>query len=83
MNSGPVQGLPQATPSATGTKPVVENDSFTSSKALETALKTTPDTRAEAMERGRALLSDSNYPSADTVKKLSEFLASRLQSAQD
>ncbi len=83
MNLGAVNGLPPATRSATGAKPVAESDSFTGSTALETALKTTPDTRAEAVARGRALVSDSNYPSPNDIKKLSGFLASQLQSSQD
>jgi hypothetical protein len=83
MSWGAVNGLPPATRTPTGAKPVAESDSFASSNALEAALKNAPDTRAEALDRGRALVSNSDYPSSDTVKKLSEFLAGQMQSSPD
>jgi hypothetical protein len=50
---------------------------------LNAALKTTSDTRPDAVARGLALVSDANYPSDAEVKVLSGFLASRLQTNQD
>jgi hypothetical protein len=83
LSSGAVNGLIPATRSATGAKPAAESDSFASSTALETALKNTSDTRPEAVARGLDLINNGNYPSADAVKKLSDFLASQLQSNPD
>jgi len=81
---GAVNGLPAATTSATGAKPPAEAaDSFASSSALETALKNTPDIRPEAVTEGRALAANANYPSADTVKQLSDFLAGQLDSSPE
>jgi hypothetical protein len=55
-------------------------DSFESSNALDGALKSVPDVRPEAVARARILINDPNYPSADTVKQLSGFLAGKLLS---
>jgi hypothetical protein len=85
MKWGAVNGLPPATPSATGATPApsVEGDSFASSAALEAALKSAPDIRPEAVAGGRDLVSNANYPSDDTIKQLSDFLATQLQSDSD
>ena len=81
MKSGAASGLPAAARSATGTQsPVTESDSFASSSALEAALKNTPDVRPEAVANGRALVKKDGYPPEETLKKLSDFLATRLQS---
>jgi hypothetical protein len=88
MNRGAVNGLPPATRAATDTQPIAqidsaEIDSFASSNALEGALKNTPDIRAEAVAGGRDLVNSSDYPSDDTVKKLSDFLAGQFQANPD
>jgi hypothetical protein len=84
MKWGAVNGLPQATSAANGAKqPVAQGDSFASSTALEDALRNAPDIRPDAVAEGRALVSNPNYPSANTVKQLSEFLAGQLQSNSD
>jgi hypothetical protein len=80
MKSGAVNGLPAAKRSAGGTPPTgTETGSFASSSALEGALNSTPDVRADAVARGRALVSKDGYPPEETIKKMSDFLASRLQ----
>ena len=63
-----------AAPSAQG---ATETDSFSSSSALN-GLQSAPDVRSEAVARGRALVAQDGYPPADTVKKLSGFLADKL-----
>ena len=55
-------------------------DSFASSTALEVALNNISAVRPEAVDRAKDLIADPNYPSADTVKKLSEFFANKMQS---
>jgi hypothetical protein len=57
--------------------------SFASTNALNVALKQVPDVRSDAVDRARDLINDPNYPSADTIKKLSSFLAGKLQSNPD
>jgi hypothetical protein len=83
MSAGAFSGLTPAARSATAPKPVAPPDSFDSSSALEMALNNTSDIRPEALARGLDLVNDSNYPSSDTVKKLSDFLAGQLQSGQE
>jgi hypothetical protein len=79
MNVGSVNN-PILTGRSLATPPqAAATDSFTSSSALQEASQNTPDTRAEAVARGQALVSDSGYPSGDTIRVLSNFLASRLQ----
>jgi len=83
MNWGAVNGLSPTIRAATGAKPVAGSDFFANSTTLETALKNTPDSRPEAVARGQAAVSNADYPSADMVKQLSAFLASKLQSSPD
>lgn len=47
---------------------------FSRSRSLEMTLAETPDVRAEAVARGRALIADPNYPSKAQVKKLAHAL---------
>ncbi len=81
MNVGAVNGVIPAKPSQTPARTSAP-DPFASSNALEGALKSVPDSRPDEVERAKKLISDPNYPSADTVKKLSEFLADKLNSSQ-
>ena len=83
FNWGAVNNLPPVKNSAPGTKPVAPADSFDNSSVLEGALQNTPDIRPEAVASGRALVNNSDYPSDDTVKKLSSFLASQLPASLD
>ena len=81
INAGSISATPAVKRSAP--KPLSPNgdgDSFASTNALEGALKSLPDARPDAVARARQLINDPNYPSADTVKQLSSFLAARLQS---
>ena len=43
-----------------------------SEKLLE-ALRSEPEIRVESLERGRALVADTNYPAADLLQKLAEL----------
>lgn len=71
--------LPATKPTAAGPEPDAASDSFASSSALEAALQNTPDLRPEAVSNGLTLAADSGYPSGETIKQLSDFLAARLQ----
>jgi hypothetical protein len=83
MNWGTVNGLPPVKNSTTVPSPTVPGDSFADSTALVGALQDTPDVRPEAVANGRELINNGNYPSNETVKKLSNFLASQLPASLD
>lgn len=80
MNVSSVNGLNspgRATPAA---KTATDTASFTKSAAVEAELKSLPDSRPEAVDRARQLISDASYPPPAVVKQLSQFLAANLQS---
>jgi hypothetical protein len=81
MKWGSVNGLPANNrPAAAGSQaPGSPLESFANSSALEGALNNTPDVRPEAVANGQALANDPGYPSGDTLKQLSGFLANHLQ----
>jgi hypothetical protein len=68
---GPVS--PKRPASVAGQAP--EAASFAGATALETALKSTPDSRPEAVDRARELINDAAYPPAETMRKISTLLA--------
>ena len=47
-------------------------------RRLHSALRDTPDLRADAVARGKALIADPNYPSMAQVKAMAKVLAARL-----
>jgi hypothetical protein len=51
---------------------------FEQSRSLDAALAESPDVRAEAVARGKALIADPNYPSQEQIKKMSHLLAAHL-----
>jgi len=79
MKWAAVNSLPPAKPTASGVQPDAASNSFAASSALEAALKNSPDLRPEAVSNGLTLAGDSGYPSGETIKQLSDFLATRLQ----
>lgn len=81
MNVGAVNGAIPANRSQAASRPAA-TDPFASSNALEGALQSVPDSRPDAVERAKQLISDPDYPSADTVKQLSNFLADKLSSSE-
>ncbi len=82
MKVGGVNGVISAkrSPAAVRTS---ATDPFASSTALEGALKSLPDSRADAVDRAKQLINDPSYPSADMIKKLSSFLADKLTASAD
>jgi hypothetical protein len=75
-----VNGSTPARKRATTGQSAPVSDSFTSSTALEVALNNISAVRPEAVAHAKELIADPNYPSADIVKKLSEFFSNKLQS---
>lgn len=82
LNLGGVNGANPSGRTASAVKPAGSGVSFDSSEALDKALKGLPDSRLDAVERARALVNDPNYPSSDTLKKLSQFLAVNLSATE-
>jgi len=85
---GAVNGMPAANNSPiTGPKPSVaaetDGDTFTNSTALEGNLSNTPDVRSEVVANAKRLVNNSQYPSGDTLKTLSNFLANKLSTSQE
>jgi hypothetical protein len=78
MNAGGINPLIPARRAVSGSSAKADRAGFASSAALDGALKQIPDVRPEAVDRARDLISDPDYPSADTVSKLSDFLAAKL-----
>ncbi len=66
--------------SAPATKMLSDRVSLTSSSSLEQALQNSPASRAEMVERAKALIADPNYPSSDTLSAVSRHLAAALTS---
>jgi hypothetical protein len=53
--------------------------SFQYTQALEQTLKETPTVRPDAVNRAAALVSDSNYPSDETLNRVAAVLAQNLK----
>ena len=53
---------------------------FENVRALNSALRETPVSRAEVVKRGVELIGDVNYPPRETIQQISHLLAMRLYS---
>jgi len=80
LNSGGVDGSvsPKRTPSAA--QHDAEGVSFSSTDALDTSIKSAPDSRADAVSRARTLINDPQYPSPEVLRGVSNILAVNLGS---
>lgn len=78
MNAGGINPLIPARRAVSGSNAKTDRAGFASSAALDGALNRIPDVRSEAVGRARSLINDPDYPSADIVSKLSDFLAAKL-----
>ncbi len=83
LNTGGVSGANPPGRPASPARPAGNGVSFASSEALDKALKSLPDSRQDAVERAKALVNDPSYPSSDTLKKLSQFLAANLSATEE
>lgn len=52
------------------------------SRALEARLASTPDIRADVVERAKGLIADSHYPPAETIRKIANLLAINFETAE-
>lgn len=55
---------------------------FEQSRALEGRLERAPEIRAELVANAKKLVSDVNYPPAETIHKIASLLALNLDSAE-
>ncbi len=53
---------------------------FADSTNLETALRDLPDSRPEAVDRAKQLITNGEYPSPELIEKLANLLASNIGS---
>jgi hypothetical protein len=83
MNIGSIKGMTPTRQSTPAPKSAGEETSFAGSVALDGALSKVPDVRTDAVARARDLINDPSYPSAEVVKKLSNFFAAKLTAPQD
>jgi hypothetical protein len=79
--SVPSSPRPKPAPAAKGAGASPASDSVkpgVSEKLME-AIRNEPETRAEVVERGRALVADPDYPSAEQLGKLAELFVRDAQ----
>lgn len=55
-----------------------EETQFTQSLSLDSALDKTPDTRADVVARAETLVSSSEYPPPEMIKRIANLLAANL-----
>lgn len=60
-------------------KPLLESMSPGNAQALKTAVNNLPLSRADQVERARALVSDAAYPSNDVLNAVANLLAKNIQ----
>jgi len=82
INAGGVQGPTSPQRPASPAKPAGDGVSFDNSAALESALKSLPDSRPEAVASAREKAINPNYPPPVLVHKLARLFAIQLQSEQ-
>ena len=80
IKAGGVQGPTSPQRPASPAKPAGDGVSFDNSAALESALKSLPDSRPEAVERAKEKAIDPHYPPPVLVHKLARLFAIKLQS---
>jgi hypothetical protein len=80
INAGGVQGPTSPQRPASPAKPAGDGVSLDTLAALESALKSLPDSRPEAVERAKEKAIDPNYPPPVLVHKLARLFAIQLQS---
>lgn len=59
-----------------------EGPAFSKSEALETALRQTPDLRADVVAKSKELVADKTYPPVETIKKIAVLLAQNMPSEE-
>jgi hypothetical protein len=78
-----VGGITPQKRSAPAANAAAAPDSFASSSALEETVQNLPASRPEAVAQARDLIADPNYPSAETLRRISNLLADHLISGNE
>lgn len=55
---------------------------FTETEALRQAMASTPEVRADVVERARSLAKNPNYPPEEIVRKLSQLFATEFSASK-
>jgi hypothetical protein len=74
VRSEALLGKPLTAHAAPQRSPETDRLSSASQEVLQTALVQQPEIRPEAVQRGRELLVDANYPPKEIIRQLSELL---------
>jgi hypothetical protein len=84
-NTNPVRvdGAQPPKPAASAKVPATEADAFAGSAAVNSALRNSPDSRPEAVDRARTLINDPSYPGPETLQKISQLLAGQIGSPNE
>jgi hypothetical protein len=79
-NTNPVRvdGAQPQKPAAPATLPSAEVDAFAGSTAINSALRNSPDSRPDAVDRARELINDPDYPDSSTIRQISQLLARQI-----
>jgi hypothetical protein len=80
LNSGGVDGPVPPNRSVPAAPSTPATSSFAATDALDTAVKSAPDTRASAVSNAKMLIGDVQYPPLDVIRGFSRLLAINLNS---
>ena len=78
-NLEPVRGAQAAKADHRATQAAQDEVAFENSRALSTALKNTPESRQDVVQRATELVGDVNYPPPETIRMISNLLAIQMQ----
>lgn len=82
-NLDPVRGAHAAKVDHRATQATQDEVAFENSRALTTALKNTPESRQDVVQRATELVGDVNYPPPETIRMISNLLAIQMQVDSD
>lgn len=78
-NLDPVRAAQAAKPERVDAQAARDEVAFENSRALTIALKNTPESRQDVVQRAAELVGDVNYPPPETIRMISNLLAIQMQ----
>ena len=75
----PVRGVQTAKVDHRAAEAAQDEVAFENSRALTAALKNTPESRQDVVQRATELVGDVNYPPPETIRMISHLLAIQMQ----
>jgi hypothetical protein len=78
--SSGIGGITPPNRPTTSAKPAGATDSFSRTSGLDEALQNQPTSRPDAVAYAKSLIADPSYPSAATMRQVSNLLAEHLTS---